>query len=101
MFYDNYIRLCNEIKKSPSAVAVEIGITKPAVNRWKKGGCPTDATLRRIADYFGVTTDDLIDEEQKKMPTQEGEHNRQDIVDAVMLADESVAEAIRRFLGLK
>lgn len=54
-FYDNYISLCNQAGKSPSAVALEIGLTKPTVNRWKNGSTPTDATIRRVADYFGVS----------------------------------------------
>ena len=53
-FYDNYISLCNRAGKSPSAVALEIGLTKPTVNRWKNGSFPTDATIRKVADYFGV-----------------------------------------------
>lgn len=54
-FYENYITLCNHIGKAPSAVALEIGLTKPAVHRWKSGGTPTDATAKKVADYFGVT----------------------------------------------
>lgn len=53
-FYNNYISLCAKIGKSPSAVAVEIGLTKPTVNRWKNGSIPTDATIRRVANYFGI-----------------------------------------------
>lgn len=70
MFYDNYLRLCNSVGKTPSAVALEIGLTKPSVSRWKSGSMPTDATLKRIADYFGITVDELLGKE--KQPT-EGE----------------------------
>jgi transcriptional regulator with XRE-family HTH domain len=59
MFYDNYVNLCNSIKKSPSAAAVEMGFEKSSVTRWKKGSTPTDASLQKIAEYFGVTTDYL------------------------------------------
>ena len=70
MFYDNYVRLCNLVGKAPSAVAVELGFQKAAVTRWKKGGNPTDATVQKIADYFGVTTDYLLTgEETEKAPT--------------------------------
>lgn len=60
MFYDNYIYLCNRIGKTPSAVALEIGITKPTVNRWKNGSKPTDATAQKVAEYFGVSIDYLL-----------------------------------------
>lgn len=70
VFYDNYVRLCNSISKSPSAVAVELGLKKATVTRWKKGGNPTDANLQKIAVYFGVSTDYLLgkESEQKERP---------------------------------
>lgn len=61
-FYDNYIEMCNKIGKTPSAVALEIGLSKPTVNRWKNGSLPTDATLRKIAAYFGVQPDQMLGE---------------------------------------
>lgn len=53
-FYSQYVEMCNRIGKSPSAVSIEIGLSKSTVNRWKKGGSPTDATASKIASYFGV-----------------------------------------------
>ena len=72
-FYENYVRLCNSIDKSPSAVAIELKLGKPSVSRWKSGTVPRDATVQKIADYFGVTTSYLRGEkepeEQKENPT--------------------------------
>lgn len=65
MFYDNYVRLCNSIGKTPSAVALEIGIAKPTVSRWKSGSKPNHATVLKVADYFGVSVSDLLDEKEK------------------------------------
>lgn len=59
-FYENYLRLCAKEGKSPSAVAVEIGIQKSTITRWVKGSMPRYATLLRVADYFGVTIGDLV-----------------------------------------
>lgn len=103
MFYDNYIRLCNAINKAPSAVALEIGIAKPTVNRWKNGSTPTDATLAKIAEYFGVSKEDLIEEETKKALTPKGERDYSDLelIEAVMRANDQQKEAIRMFLKLK
>ena len=72
MFYDNYVRLCNSVNKSPSAVAMEIGIAKPTVSRWKTGSKPNHATALKVADYFGVPVSELTCEKEKA-PTQEGE----------------------------
>lgn len=59
MIYDNFLDLCNSVGKTPSAVALEIGISKTSVNRWKNGGGVTDATALKIARYFGITVDEL------------------------------------------
>lgn len=59
MFYDNFIKACNLRGKTPSAALVEAGIDKSASTRWKNGKRPTDATLRKLADYFGVSPEAL------------------------------------------
>lgn len=91
-FYENYLRLCEKAGKTPSGAALEMGLSKPTVNRWKKGGGLTDATALKVADYFGVTVAELKGEEQKEKPsTPEG-------VDLSSLSPED-AELVRRILG--
>ena len=71
MFYDNFIKACNLKGKTPSAALSEAGIDKSASTRWKNGKKPTDATLRKLADYFGVSPEDLTgsaSSAQKKDP---------------------------------
>ena len=69
MFYDNFVRLCVKKGKSPSAVALELGINKSAVSNWKrrKNG-PSDANIQKIADYFEVSVS-----ESKKISALENE----------------------------
>lgn len=59
-FYENYVQLCNQINKSPSAVAIELKIGKPSVTRWKSGVKPRYATAMKVANYFGVTVEELM-----------------------------------------
>lgn len=62
-FYNNYVRLCAEKNISPSAAALDIGIKKSNVTYWKNGrNNPSDVTLIKIADYFGVTVAELTGE---------------------------------------
>lgn len=69
MFYDTYVNLCKSVGKTPSAVAVEIGIGKSNVTYWKNGrNCPSDITLAKIADYFGVTVSALKGVGKKENP---------------------------------
>ena len=67
MFYDVYSNLCKEIGKSPSRAAIEMGINKGTVSVWKnKGTTPQSEILQKIADYFGVSVDFLLGNENKK-----------------------------------
>ena len=68
MFYLNFVRLCNGIAKSPSAVAEEMGFQRSVVTRWSKGSVPRKATIEKIAAYFGVPAEELTGEKQKEKP---------------------------------
>ena len=64
MFYDKYVSLCAQKGVTPSAAAKEIGINKAAVSNWKhRRNGPSDITVQKIADYFGVTVDELLTED--------------------------------------
>ena len=60
MFYEQFIRLCNEKGVSPSAAAIAIGLDKSAASRWARGSVPRGTTLDKLADYFGVTVGVLM-----------------------------------------
>ena len=63
MFYDNYVRQCARRGISPSSAAQEMGLSKQAVSHWKaRGNTPTNVTLKRIADYFEISVDELLAE---------------------------------------
>lgn len=65
-FYDNYIKLCAVHDKSPTAVSKEIGLSNAAASGWKNGKKPSAVTKQKLADYFGVTVEELTGEEQKE-----------------------------------
>lgn len=72
-FYDNYIRLCAEKGISPSAAAIEIGIKKSNVTYWKNNrNNPSDVTIAKVADYFGVSVQELKGDQKEKSPAPEG-----------------------------
>ena len=76
MFWDKYVALCNKVKKSPNAVAKEIGISSGAVSGWKTGNAPQAAKLLKIANYFGVPVSYFSEEAEKSpMPNDIGEEN--------------------------
>ena len=65
-FYSNFVHKCNEQGKTPTAVALELGIAKSSVSCWKKrNSTPTDVNLIKIANYFGCSVSDLTGEEKE------------------------------------
>ena len=94
-FYEKYVEMCNKVGKSPSAVSIEIGLSKSTVNRWKKGGNPTDATAAKIASYFNVSVAYLLGKEEQKNPTTKNDSGitktKSDLIKRVMqMSDEEL-----------
>ena len=63
MFWENFARLCNQVGKSPSRVAMDIGLSSTSVVGWKKGAEPRNSTMKQLADYFGVPVESLTADE--------------------------------------
>ena len=59
-FFARFEALCRERSTTPNAVAREIGASSGSVTAWKRGTAPRNATLAKIAAYFGVSTDYLL-----------------------------------------
>ena len=45
-----------------------MGYQRSVVTRWKSGISPRQATLQKVADYFGVSISELVGEEEQKNP---------------------------------
>ena len=81
MFWKNFLILCNERGISPTAVVVELGLSRGSVTSWKEGKMPYQRTLQKLANYFGVTVDYLLGNDatharvntNEKKPADDGE----------------------------
>lgn len=60
MFWEQFVTLCNQKNISPTAACAELGYSNAIPTKWRKGAMPRNATLHKIADYFGVSVDYLI-----------------------------------------
>lgn len=105
-FYEKYVQLCNQVDKSPSAVAIELKLGKPSVSRWKTGSKPRDSSILKVANYFGVSPEWLKGETDdpsagiKKDPIPKDEAVRtakQKLLDSV---DGMSDEQLEKLLGL-
>lgn len=75
--YEIFVQLLQKFGVSSYEVAKKAGVTQTALSNWKAGrSVPKAETMKKIADYFGVTVDYLmtgngIDIEQSVMTDQE------------------------------
>lgn len=99
-FYKNYIALCAQKKKSASAVAEEIGLSRTSPNGWKKGKMPSDINLQKLSSYFGVSVEKLIEEQKEKSSTPEGVEltkTQQQAWDLIQSMDD---DSLRKFIAI-
>ncbi len=65
--YERFQTLLLKNNVTPYKVAKETGVTQTALSNWKTGrSTPTIKTLKKIADYFGVTVDYLMSDTGKE-----------------------------------
>lgn len=62
MFYDRFVTLCNSRGVTPSRAAIDAGLSKSTVTKWKNDPTllPTGNVLAKLTQYFGVSISDLL-----------------------------------------
>jgi transcriptional regulator with XRE-family HTH domain len=96
MFYEAFLKLCNSVDKTPSAVGRELGISKTTINFWKTGrNNPSDRTILKIADYFKVDYKAL--KEGRVVPVQSGLDNIQTAITDWMKEEEQRMNETKEF----
>lgn len=66
MYYENFIQLCNKKGVKPGTVARETGISTATITAWKQNKyTPKQDKLQKIADYFEVSLDSLLNGNNK------------------------------------
>jgi len=80
VFYDKFVLLCTLKGVSPSKAAVDAGISKSLVTKWKVNSVevPSPEILKKLSAYFGVPVSRLLSEEEQKAPTADGERKMSD-----------------------
>ena len=71
MFFNRLKQLCDEKGISVYRACPAIGLNRSAVAKWKSGGTPNGTTAAKLAEYFGVTTDYLLEQTNEKTPGEE------------------------------
>jgi transcriptional regulator with XRE-family HTH domain len=77
VFYDKYAHLCKQRGVSMSAAALDAGLSKSLVTKWKtnKVDVPSPDVLKKLSVYFGVPVSELLGEEEKDIKKEQPTEN--------------------------
>ena len=80
MFYDRFAYLCKQKGVSPSRAALDAGISKSLVTKWKTNNVkiPSPEVISKLCDYFHLSVSELLGEENNKAPTGNSERTVSD-----------------------
>lgn len=104
MFFDNFVRLCEQKGVKPSRALTEAGVPKSAYSYWRtEAGAgndakPTNQNAVKLAQYFGVTVDYLLNGNQKENPPQQPQSEVDAAVERIRRKLESMPKEQREAL---
>ena len=92
MFFIRFKALCQEQGISVYKACTDIGLNRSAVAKWKNGGSPNGTTAAKLADYFGVTTDYLLGQNDLRDPEPRPAVSDEDIKFALFGGDGEITD---------
>lgn len=98
MFWCNFVNQCEKIEKSPTVVVEDLGFKRSAVTSWKKGALPQVKNRKKIADYFGISVEELMG--TKKEPAGQGELDDESTVELTKLIRKASPEKRKALIEL-
>lgn len=104
MFYDKFDYLCKLKGVTCSKAAIDAGISKSLVTKWKTMGTkmPSPEVLEKLSNYFNVPVSVLLDEEEKKNPPDRLEPTERErkILEAMRSKTPAEQKALLTLLGI-
>lgn len=65
MIFRNIVALCEKNGTNLSRLERDVGLSNATIRKWEYGS-PSAENLKKVADHFGVTVDELMKEEEKE-----------------------------------
>lgn len=101
MFWDNFVVECAKKKKSPAAVAEELGFSNSMPTSWKNGALPRMSSRKKIANYFGITVEELMGTKKEPAGTGELDDVKKQVVELMDDMSQEEINALFTFLKSK
>lgn len=104
MFYDKFDYLCKVKGVTCSKAALDAGISKSLVTKWKTLGTkmPSPEVLDKLSKYFSVPVSELLEEEEIKNPPSKLEPTEREsrILEALRSKSPAEQKALLTLLGI-
>ena len=104
MFYDRFVKICNDHGVSPSKAAIDAGLSKSTVSKWKAtpDAQPTGAAIKKLSTYFSIPSSELLGEEEMKNPPSKLEPTEREsrILEALRSKSPAEQKALLTLLGI-
>ena len=100
MFKQRFVDLCIERNEAPSMVLMKLGLSSAAFSNWTDETVPRKTTLTKIANYFGITIEDLMRDDSPPPPEEEKSpaELHQELAELWEQLDEAGREEAMRYL---
>ncbi len=109
MFYDKYAEICKKRGISMSAAALEAGLSKSLVTKWKTNNVevPSPDVLKKLSTYFGIPVSELLGEDKfgedkKEKPTTQTDdglsESQKALIEFAMSVPDDKAELVLRVI---
>lgn len=95
--YEKIKVLCEKQNMTVAQLERKLDISNGQIRRWKDGKYPTADRLKKVADYFDVSADSLLDEEDSKEELEENKDIRIMQRAAKNMSEEDRKKAIKMF----
>ena len=68
MFYDHFVQLCKQKGVSTSKAAIDAGLSKSTVTKWKKDPAtkPSGNVIDKLCRYFDISVSELLGYEEEE-----------------------------------
>ena len=100
--YERIVELCKTKKVSASRMCLDLGLSKSTMSGMKSGRTKgiSISTAKKIANYFGITVDELYGEQQKEKPIAISNELSEKVFDLINSVKELPEEKVELLLQL-
>ncbi|MCL1974616.1 MAG: helix-turn-helix domain-containing protein [Firmicutes bacterium] len=90
-FFERYDLLAKRNKTNVNAVAKKLNLSSGSLTAWKNGAVPNANSVKKIADFFGTTTDYLLGLSDHSQPIN-------DLMEAVKNLNDQETEKVKDYI---